>query len=165
MRDWSGGGVTSPDPTRSGRIATDLVEYLVLVVPGPEGLSSLAPELVRTAECSAVRILDLVVVSVGSNGEVDIVDTDSIPGLAGIQGSIGGSNGVLLSRHDLELVAFALRPGDCAVILVVEDRWAEPLAAAARAAGGEVRAGERIARDRVEASLAGDPGRTAQVGR
>jgi hypothetical protein len=62
--------------------------------------------------------------------------------------------GTLLSRHDLDLVALALQPGDCAVVIVAEDRWAEPLAVAARALGGEVRAGERIARERVEAALA-----------
>jgi hypothetical protein len=39
------------------------------------------------------------------------------------------------------------------VVLVAEDRWAVPLAAAAQALGGEVRAGERIARERVEAAL------------
>jgi hypothetical protein len=148
--------VASSDPTRSGSIATDLVEYLVLVVPGREGLSSIAPELVRTVDSSAIRILDLVVVSIRSDGTTDLVDTGSIPGMAGLQRSIGDSAGVLLSGHDIELVAFALRPGDCAVILVAEDRWAEPLAAAARAAGGEIRAGERIARRRVEAALAGE---------
>ena len=61
--------------------------------------------------------------------------------------------GALLSRHDIELVSLALQPGDCAIVLVAEDRWAEPLAVAARGLGGEVRAGERIARERVEAAL------------
>jgi hypothetical protein len=128
-------------------------------------LSAVAPELVRTMESSAVRILDLVVVSVGSDGEAEVVESDSIPGWTGVQRSISGSVGVLLSRHDLELVAFALRPGDCAVVLVAEDRWAEPLAAAARAVGGEVRAGERIARERVEAALAGAAGASGEQAR
>ena len=34
------------------------------------------------------------------------------------------------------------------VVVVAEDRWAERLAAAVRGFGGEVRAGERIARER-----------------
>ena len=72
----------------------------------------------------------------------------------------GNRRGVLLSHHDLSLIALALAPGDGAIVVVAEDRWAEHLAAAAHAVGGEIRAGERIARTRVEAALAGITGST-----
>ena len=95
----------------------------------------------------------MVVVTVDGNTSPEVVEIDAVRGLDAIRERTA-CYGVLLSRHDIELVALSLQPGDCAVILVAEDRWAEPLAVAARAIGGEVRAGERIARDRVEAALA-----------
>ena len=72
----------------------------------------------------------------------------NLVGLSDLEGSVGG----LLSRHDLELVAATLDPGSAAIVLVAEDRWAEPLS---RGATGPARfAGERIASGRVEAALA-----------
>ena len=62
--------------------------------------------------------------------------------------------GAMLSEHDLELAALALRPGSAAVIVVTEDRWATPLSVAARRAGGQILAGERIPAARVATALA-----------
>jgi hypothetical protein len=133
-------------------IAADLVEYLVLVVPGRDAVAALGPELAGLAASSAVRLLDLVVVTLGGDERPELLDPAAIPGLDAVLAAVPG-HGVLLSRHDIELVALALRPHECAVVLVAEDRWARPLAAAATALGGEVRAGERIARERVVAAL------------
>ena len=144
---------SSSEPTRRHDIATDLVEYLVLVIPGPHALASIGPELERIVESSAIRLLDVVVVEVDQDGTPQLLEVDSVPNLAGIR-QAASCYGVLLSRHDVELVSLALQPGHCAVVLVAEDRWAEPLAAAAHAVGGEIRAGERISRHRVEAALA-----------
>ena len=144
--------VTSPsEPTSPGDVATDLVEYLLLVFPGLHELESVGPELNRIVESSVIRILDLVVVNVDHNGTPELLEVDSVPRLAGMRQTSGFS--VLLSRHDIELVALALQPGQCAVVLVVEDRWIGPLATATRAVGGEIRAGERISRLRVETAL------------
>ena len=140
-----------PDPHQAD-IATDLVEYLVLMIPGPQALSEVGPDLVRVVDSAVIRILDLVVVSIDERGRPEVVEIDSIAGLDDLI-DVTACRGFLLSRHDIELVSLAMRPGDCAVVLVAEDRWAEPLATAARALGGEVRAGERIARERVEAAL------------
>jgi hypothetical protein len=147
--------VTAPsaEPTRPGEIATDLVEYLMVLVPSPDALSEVAPELVRIVESSAVRVLDVAMIVVDEEGSAGLVDTSSNELLDKVR-QASECYGVLLSRHDIDLIALALRPGDCAIVIVAEDRWAEPIAVAARAVGGEVRAGERIARERVEAALA-----------
>jgi hypothetical protein len=102
---------------------------------------------------SAIRILDMVVVKFDANGVTETLEPDSIECLAQLQES-SPCAGVLLSRHDIELVSLALRAPSAAIIVVAEDRWAESLSVATRAAGGEVRAGERIARQRVELALA-----------
>lgn len=143
---------SSSDPIRPVDIGPDLVEYLVLLVPGPHALGELGPGLAQAVESAAIRVLDIVVVTVDEHGTIETSEVDGVVGLEAVRAA-SAFYGVLLSRHDIELVALALEPGDCAVVLVAEDRWAEPLAAAARAAGGELRAGERIARDRIEAAL------------
>ena len=142
-------------PTRD-EIATDLVEYLVLVLPGLHAVEAICAELTRIVERSAIRILDMVVISVDENGSVDVTEAEAIECLAALY-NVSERAGVLLSRHDIELVALALKPLSAAIVVVVEDRWAESLSMAARAAGGEVRAGERIARQRVELALAHTP--------
>ncbi len=136
-----------------GDIATDLVEYLVLVLPGLHAVEKICAELTRVVDSSAIRILDMVVVTVDEHGSADVMEAGAIGCLAALQDASRFA-GVLLSRHDIELVSLALRPQSAAVIIVAEDRWAEPLSVAARAVGGEVRAGERITRQRVESALA-----------
>ncbi len=140
--------VKPPEPA----IATDLVEYVVIVLPGPHALPAIARELSGVTASRAVRVLDLVVVTVDAQQHVELVDIDTIAELGEIRDS-GASNLVLLSHHDIELVSLSLRAGECALVLVAEDRWALPLATAARKVGGGVRAGERIAQERVEFAL------------
>ena len=59
----------------------------------------------------------------------------------------------MLSEHDIELASLALQRGTAGIVLVTEDRWAEPLAVAARQAGGQILGGERIPASRVESAL------------
>ena len=137
-------------------IATDLVEYIVLAVPNLQALATIGSELARSVDSSTIRILDVVIVTVDDDGSAAVIEAGSIEGLGALPG-LSQFFGVLLSRHDIEMVSLALQPGSAAIVVVVEDRWAESLAAAARDAGGQVHAGERIGRERVEAALAREP--------
>ena len=144
----------SPESSRHEDIVTDLVEYFVVLVRDPEALETMVPALADVVRSSAIRILDLVTVTTDSNGVARIVEVDtigSLNGLLNVDAEIGG----LLSNHDIDLVSLALALDSTAIVLVAEDRWAEPLSVAARQSGGEVLAGERIPRTRVEAALAG----------
>jgi Family of unknown function (DUF6325) len=144
----------SPESPRHEDIMTDLVEYFVVVVRDSDSLATMVPALAEVVRSSAIRILDLVAVTTDSNGVARFVEVDTIgsfDGLRRIDAEIGG----LLSSHDIDLVSLALAPDSTALVLVAEDRWAEPLSAAARQGGGEVLTGERVPRSRVEAALAG----------
>ena len=144
----------SADSPSHDEVVTDLVEYFVVVVRDTEALEKLVPALVEVVHSSAIRILDLVAVATDSNGVANFIEMDTIASLDGltlVDAPIGG----LLSTHDIDLVSLALAPDSTAIILVAEDRWAEPLSVAARQGGGEVLAGERIPRGRVEAALKG----------
>jgi hypothetical protein len=143
----------SADSPGHDDVMTDLVEYFVVVVRDTESLDKLVPALVQVVQSSAIRILDLVAVATDSNGVARFLEVDTVASLDGltlIDPPLG-----LLSTHDIDLVSLALARDSTAIILVAEDRWAEPLSAAARLGGGEVLAGERIPRSRVEAALKG----------
>jgi hypothetical protein len=128
------------------------VEYFVVFVRDRASLATLFPALGQVVASSAIRILDIVAVTVGSDGVVEVIEADASGGFADL--GVAGTFGSLLSLHDIELVSLALKPGTAAIVVLAEDRWAAPLSAAARAAGGEVLAGERIVRQRIEAALA-----------
>jgi len=144
----------SPDSIGHDSVMTDLVEYFVVVVRDTDSLEKLVPALVEVVNSSAIRILDLVAVATDSNGVARFIEVDTITSLEGLR-LLDAPLGGLLSTHDIDLVSLALARDSTAIILVAEDRWAGPLSAAARQSGGEVLAGERIPRTRVEAALKG----------
>jgi hypothetical protein len=156
--------MTDPlDPNRRDSVSVDLVEYLVVVVPDVDSLASVGAALADVARSGAVRLLDLVVVSRDSGGELSMSEPDAVRGMAGIE-ELQPDAGRWLSLHDIELSALALPPGTVGVIVVTEDRWAEPLSAAARLAGGRIVAGDRIPARRVETVLADNPDDTLTGG-
>jgi hypothetical protein len=138
---------------RPDDVATDLVEYIIVAVPGLESLVGLAPALAELVEREAIRILDLVVVVKSAGGAVTQLELDDVDGMAALRALDDGIGG-LLSDHDIELASLALRAGSTGVILVTEDRWAEPLSAAAQRAGGQIVAGDRIPPAWVETVIA-----------
>jgi hypothetical protein len=127
----------------------DLVEYVVVSVSELSSTVGVASAIRELVESSQVRILDLVGVAASPDGRFTAVEPELLSGLAelrGVEGEVGG----LLSEDDLALACRALQPGTSALILVVEDRWAQVLADAARQSGGRIIGGERIPRHRLE---------------
>jgi uncharacterized protein DUF6325 len=127
----------------------DLVEYVVIAVPALSSTGGVAVALRELVETSRIRILDLVGVVAGPEGRFSAIEPEELAGLAelrGVEGEVGG----LLSEDDIALAGSALQPGTSALILVVEDRWAQLLADAARQSGGRIVGGERIPRHRLE---------------
>jgi hypothetical protein len=132
-------------------VDTDLIGYLIVVVPGVDSLSGLTPALAALVRTSTIRLLDAVVVVRELDGTVSVLELEEIEGVS-IDG-LGELPGGLFTEHDLELASLAIAPGAAGVVLVIEDRWAEPLSAAAQRIGGRIIAGERIPARRVEAAL------------
>jgi len=147
------------DPT--DKVVTDLVEYLIIVVPEVDSLGSVANALVELVGAGTIHLRDLVVIVRGDDGAVSTLEIEAVDSLAALR-DVEGELGALLSEHDLELASFAVRPGTAAIVLVTEDRWAAPLSLAARRAGGRIIAGERLPAARVEAALADRTRETGQ---
>lgn len=142
-------------------VATDIVAYLIMEMPNWEAVGEVVPTLAELASSGVVRILDLLVVERDASGAVSVYEPDAVASLANL-GAIEGAVRGLLSDGDVELASLALRLGTVGVIAVTEDRWASPLAAAVRDAGGHIVAGERVPASRVEDALAGPATQNAQ---
>jgi Family of unknown function (DUF6325) len=136
---------------RPPELATDLVEYFVVVLPDRAALGGVVPAVTDMVRSQRIRVLDLVVLARGPDGALDVAevgDADDLAALRELEGDTG-----LLSENDLRLAASAVRPGEVGLVLVAEDRWAEQLSTAARGVGGRIVAGERIPAPRVEAAV------------
>ncbi len=148
----STGTTTGPASAADGTTPDlDLVEYVVISVPELSSAVEVAAALKALVESAQIRILDLVGVATGPDGRFTAVEPELLSGLAALD-SVEGEVGGLLSEDDITLASSALQRGTSALIVVVEDRWAQMLADAARQSGGRIIGGERIPRHRLEQS-------------
>lgn len=128
------------------------VEYVVIGFPENRFTGAIVPALTDLVESGTIHIIDLVFVSKDVDGNVTSFEFDALEELAPYAG-LDGEAGGLLNDEDIELAADALEPNSSAALLVWEDAWAAPLAAALRDAGGVLLAGERIPHEIVQAAL------------
>jgi Family of unknown function (DUF6325) len=140
---------------RPAEVRADLVEYLVITFPDRTALGSVVPALTAVARSAQVRVLDIAVLARAADGALDVLELADLEDLSAL-GAIAGELG-LLSENDLHLAAGAVRPGEAAIVLVAEDRWAEELSVAVQRAGGQIAAGERVSAALVEDALSSQP--------
>jgi len=137
-------------------MTTGPIEYLVLAFPGETVSVDIAPELADLVDKKVIRILDAVIVTKHASGEVFSAELDEIDGLAAfldIEGEIGG----LIGPDDVSFVGEELDAGSSAVVLLIEDLWAAPLASALDRSGAVLLEGTRIPQDLVDAAIAALP--------
>jgi hypothetical protein len=136
-------------PARAPAPDPDLLEYVVVSVPSVAGLTPVVNAVAELAEAGQVRLVDAVaLLRPDREAAVVAIVPRNDPALAPLE-TTPADDGVRLTPHDVDLAAATLAPGAVMLLLLVEDRWAARLAAAATAAGGRLTAGERIGRDRV----------------
>lgn len=145
------------DEARSQRsdpngFAPDLIQYLIVAVPDRAAVAQLLTALARLVGAETVRILDLVVLVKDDLGAVTVVASEEMDELADAAQIHCEASG-LLTDHDLELASFSVPPSSAGIMVVTEDRWAQPLSSAAREAGGRIEAGEFVPAQRVGAAL------------
>ena len=100
-----------------------------------------------------VRILDIAFVTKGEDGSVPALDVGDLKPVAAAFAEFEGASSGLLGFDDLEEAAAGLDPGTSAAVLVWENRWAAPVAAALRRSGGQLVASGRIPVQAVLAAL------------
>ncbi|MGW1408812.1 DUF6325 family protein [Streptomyces sp. NPDC002403] len=133
---------------------TGPIDYLVIEFPGSRMTGEGMPLLVDLVDRGIIRILDLVFVRKNQDGTVDGVELSELTAngqedLAVFEGVSSG----LLGRDDIDEVSAVLEPGSAAGIVIYENVWAGPLAAALRRSGGRLVANGRIPVQDILASL------------
>ena len=133
------------------------IDYLVLEFPGNRMTGEAFPLLVDLVDRGVVRILDLVFVRKESDGSVVGVELADVNGDGELDLSVfeGVSSG-LVGEDDIQEAGTVLEPGSSAGILVYENLWAAPFAAAIRRSGGQLVASGRIPVQAVLAALDAD---------
>ena len=135
------------------------IDYLVIEWPDRQPTGEAAPLLLDLVDRGLIRIIDIAFVAKGEDGSVTALELSSLAEQSESLNQLDGASSGLLSDEDAEEAAAALEPGASAAILVYENRWAAPFAAALRRSGAQLVANGRIpvqgilaALDAVEAS-------------
>ena len=133
-------------------MSTDAVEELGPVditligfPPGAPMTGEAVPLLLDLVERKIVRVLDVLFITKEADGTFagfsgQDLDAESFGDFVAFEGASSG----LIGDEDLAAAAEAIDPGTSAVLLVYENRWAAPFAAAVRRNGGVMLANERI---------------------
>lgn len=130
------------------------IDYLVVEFPGSRMTGEAFPLLVDLVDRGLVRILDLVFVQKELDGSVVALELNDLDGDGELDLSIfAGASSGLLGDDDIKEAGGVLEPGSSAGILVYENVWAGPFAAAVRRSGGQLVASGRIPVQAVLAAL------------
>jgi len=129
------------------------IDYLLVEWPGRQPNGEVAPHLIDLVERGLIRIIDLALIAKDEDGTVAGIEIEDL-GDGGAELSVfeGASSG-LISDDDLGEAGAALEPGTSAALLVFENTWAAPFAAAVRRSGGQLVASGRIPVEAIEAAL------------
>jgi hypothetical protein len=122
------------------------VDLVVIGYPAGAPMTGEAvPIMVDLVERGIIRVLDAMIAIKEPDGTfsgvaVSDMDDDRIGDLAVFAGAETG----LIQDEDLAVIAEAMEPGDAAAVIVYENRWAAPFAAAVRRSGGRLLLSERV---------------------
>ena len=121
------------------------VDYLVVEFPRFRVTGEGLAHLVDLVDRGIIRVLDLVFVSKDDDGTVTVLAVTDLDGDGKLDLALfeGASSG-LLQQDDIEEAAGTLEPGSAGGILVYENLWAAPMAAALRRNGAQLVASGRI---------------------
>jgi hypothetical protein len=133
------------------------VDYVV--VEFPAGASNftgeMAEELVRLVNSGTIRLIDVLILTKSEDGTVDAMELSDIGELGELQ-ALEAQLAELLAEEDVENLAAAMDPGSTAGVLIWENLWAAPFAAAARRSGSQLIATGRIPIQAIIASIEAD---------
>ena len=133
---------------------TGPIDYLVVEFPGNGMTGEGLPLLVELEERGIIKVLDLVFVRKDLDGSVVGLGLHELADGSAMDLTVfeGVSSG-LIDDADLAEAASALEPGSSGGVLVYENRWAAPFAAALRRGGAQMVASGRIPLNAILAAL------------
>ena len=130
------------------------VDYVVVEFPAGQSNfdGGMAKELAALVDRGQIRILDLLVLHKDDDGSIEafeIDDLDEVDELRVLETQIAE----ILAEEDVAHLAASMENGSTAGVLVWENSWAAPFAAAARRSGGQLIASGRIPIQAIAASM------------
>ncbi len=131
------------------------IDIVVIGYPADAPLTGEAvPYLLDLIDRGIIRVLDVLFVMEGEDGTfAGFQATDLSPeSLGDLQVFTGASSG-MLGADDVDSVAGTIEPGSAALVIMYENRWAAPFAAAVRRNGGFLIDNQRIPHEDVVAAL------------
>jgi hypothetical protein len=141
------------------------VDYVV--VEFPAGASNftgeMAAELVALVESGTIRLIDILILTKNEDGTIDAMELSDIEELGDLQ-ALEAQLADLLAEEDVEHLAASMDPGSTAGVLIWENLWAAPFAAAARRSGGQLIANGRIPIQAIIASIEADEATATEGG-
>jgi hypothetical protein len=129
------------------------IDYLLVEWPEGKPTGEALPHLVDLVDRGLIRLLDLAFIAKAEDGSVTQIEIADLGGEVPEVAVFAGVSSGLVSDEDVEEAGAVLEPGTAAALLVYENRWAAPFAAAARRSGAQLVASGRIPVEDVLASL------------
>jgi uncharacterized membrane protein len=120
------------------------IDYILVEWPGRQPTGEAMPHLVDLVDRGLIRILDLTFITKGEDGSVAAVEIADLGGEVPEVAVFEGASSGLIDDDDVAQAGDALEPGTSAALLVYENTWAGPFAAAVRRSGGQLVASGRI---------------------
>jgi len=121
------------------------IDYVVLEWRGQQPTAGeVQPLLLDLVDRGIIRILDIAFVAKDPEGSVSGIELGDLKEAAAAFAEFEGASSGLLGSDDLQEAATALEPDTSAAVIVWENRWAAPVAAALRRSGGQLVASGRI---------------------
>ncbi len=136
-------------------VAIGPIDYLIVEWPeGTQPTGEALSQLVDLVDHGLIRVLDLAFVRKEADGTIVGIDVSDLavegdPSLTVFEGASSG----LLGEDDRTEAGAAIEIGCSAALLVYENTWAAPFAAAVRRSGAQLVATGRIPIDAVVAAL------------
>lgn len=118
-------------------------------------------ELLKLSEAGIIRVVDLLILVKDADGSIDAIELSDVEDLGELE-QLEAELAELLAEDDVVHLAAAMDPGSTAGVVVYENLWAAPFAAAARRAGGQLIADGRIPIQAIIASIEADDPETGE---
>ena len=120
------------------------IDYVLIEWPGRQPTGEALPHLVDLVERGIIRILDLAFLTKAEDGTVAGIEISELGDQVEEVKLFEGASSGLLSDADRAAAGAAMDSGTSAALLVYENRWAGPFAAAVRRSGGQLVSDGRI---------------------
>ena len=130
-----------------------------VVVEFPAGAANftgeMAAELLSLVDAGTIRVIDILILVKDEDGAVEAMELEDVADLGDLR-ALEAELAELLAEEDVAHLAAAMDPGSVAGVLIYENLWAAPFAAAARRSGGQLIANGRIPIQAIIASIEAD---------